>query len=277
MDTDRITETHYCYGNGNSLETALLANGGFGGGWNNPWVLLLVLMMRNGFGYGHDGDNYNSRAIAQLQSTVDNNHNNQAVLDALSNNQAAIRELAQTFNTNTSTIQQAICGIRASVESISGQIGFSAERVINAVNLGNQGILSKICECCCQTQQNLLKMGYESQLATERQTNILGSKMDTNHAAEQLQLCQYHGGIMGRIEQLANGVTQGFSAIGYQAAADKNEIIQAGNVNTQRIIDTLNSHWQSDLQQRYADARLELSQLRQNATLIAALTPTPTT
>ena len=52
------------------------------------------------------------------------------------------------------------------------------------------------------------------------------------------------------------------------------------NDNTQRIIDTMNAHWQSDLQQRYNDARLELSQQRQNATLIAALgtkTPTATT
>lgn len=49
------------------------------------------------------------------------------------------------------------------------------------------------------------------------------------------------------------------------------------NTNTQRIIDTLNSHWQSDLQQRYNDARLELSQQRQNAELIAALKTTTTT
>lgn len=43
------------------------------------------------------------------------------------------------------------------------------------------------------------------------------------------------------------------------------------NTNTQRIVDTLNQHWNADLQQRYNDARLELSQQRQNATLIAAL------
>ena len=50
------------------------------------------------------------------------------------------------------------------------------------------------------------------------------------------------------------------------------------NANTQRIVDVLNSHWQQDLQQRYNDARLELSQQRQNAALIAALkTTTPTT
>ena len=41
-------------------------------------------------------------------------------------------------------------------------------------------------------------------------------------------------------------------------------------------VDVLNNHWQSDLQQRYNDARLELSQQKQNATLIAALKTTAT-
>lgn len=55
------------------------------------------------------------------------------------------------------------------------------------------------------------------------------------------------------------------------------DLIRAGQDNTQRIIDTLNQHWQSDLQQRYDDARLELSQQKQNATLIAALSKTTAT
>lgn len=71
-----------------------------------------------------------------------------------------------------------------------------------------------------------------------------------------------------------SGIERGFSAVGYQMATDKCDIIRAGQDNTQRIIDTLNSHWTADLQQRYNDARLELSQQKQNATLIQALKPT---
>ena len=56
------------------------------------------------------------------------------------------------------------------------------------------------------------------------------------------------------------GVERGFANIGYTMATDTCNIIQAGNANTQRIIDTLNNHWNTDLQQRYNDARLELSQ-----------------
>lgn len=65
------------------------------------------------------------------------------------------------------------------------------------------------------------------------------------------------------------------------AATVKCDIMRGAENNTQRIIDTLNSHWSNDLQLRLNRAELELSQQRQNAALIAALgsktTTTPTT
>ena len=70
---------------------------------------------------------------------------------------------------------------------------------------------------------------------------------------------------------------RGFSSVAFQAQQDKCDVIRAGQDNTQRVIDTLNLHWQQELQQRYNDARLELSQQRQNAQLIAALKTTGTT
>lgn len=75
------------------------------------------------------------------------------------------------------------------------------------------------------------------------------------------------------IQYVATGVERGFAASSFQNAKDKCDIIRSSQDNTQRIIDTLNNHWQYDLQQRYNDARLELSQQKQNATLIAALKP----
>lgn len=51
------------------------------------------------------------------------------------------------------------------------------------------------------------------------------------------------------------------------------KIYCTGHDNNDALIATLNNHWTSDLQQRYNDARLELSQQKQNATLIEALKP----
>lgn len=148
-----------------------------------------------------------------------------------------------------------MCGIQAAVQQVGGQVGFSAERVINAVNLGNQNIVQQLKDCCCQTQQNIIKMGYESQL---------GQKDIQN-------------GMQQGFAYTNTGLERGFSNIGYTLAQGFCDLKNAGASNTQRIIDTLNNHWQEDLQLRLNRAELELSQQRQNATLIAALKTTTTT
>lgn len=92
-------------------------------------------------------------------------------------------------------------------------------------------------------------MGYENQLANCNQTNTL----------------------MNAINTVNTGLERGFSSVAYETQSQTCQLLKAGQDNTQRIIDTLNCHWNQDLQQRYNDARLELSQLRQNAVLIEAL------
>ena len=67
------------------------------------------------------------------------------------------------------------------------------------------------------------------------------------------------------------GIERAAANIGFQMSQIACDLKTNANGNTQRIIDTLNCHWNQDLQQKYNDARLELSQQKQNATLIAAL------
>ena len=114
---------------------------------------------------------------------------------------------------------------------------------------------SQLKDCCCTTQQNINRMGYENQLGQKDIINSMQRGFDFNNRSIEL----------------------GFSALGFQLQQDKCDIIRSNQDNTQRIVDVLNNHWQQDLQQKYNDARLELSQQRQNATIIAALKTTTTT
>lgn len=232
---------------------------------DNIWIILLLALM--GRGFGNDGagmasavgENYNSRQIASLQDTVNSNHNNTLAIDAIKGNGTAIAQLASNLNCDFNTLQTAICGVKSAIENVGGQVGYSAERVINAVNLGDTNIISAVKDCCCQTQQNLLKMGYENQLATERQTNALGSQMASNFAAQQLQACKDNGAVISRIDQLANGMTQGFASIGYQMAADKAEMIAVDNANTQRILDKMCADRTLDLSQKNQDLQNKIN------------------
>ena len=287
-NTDKITEKMFCYGhpgtyqsNNNALEAAALMNGGFGSNqmWNNPmmylvWMWMMRWMNGNGYGFGNEanaeGLNFNSRALSQLQNTVDNNHNNDLVMQAIHGNAGAIHELAQTLNTDFNTMSQAVCSVKSAIEQVGGQVGYSAERVINAANLGDLNIVQQLKDCCCQTQQNIIKMGYDNQLATERQTNTLASQMASNHAADMLQDCQYQGALTSRIDQLANGITQGFAQVGYAAQQNTQAIIQNQTANTQRILDQMCNNQTQILRDTIADKDRELqtqtiiNQLRSN-------------
>lgn len=243
--------------NNDPMAMAAMMNGGMGGQWNNPFIYLVWMMFAQrlwGNGCGENGG-CNNPQIAALQNQMQDNHNSDLILQGIGNNTGAIRELAGNLNCDFNTLNSAICDVRGGIDRLAGQVGFSAERVINAVNMGDSNIIQALKDCCCQTQQSILRMSYEQQLAT----------------------CQQTGELRNGQRDLGSIITQGFSSTAFQAQQDKCDIIRAGQDNTQRIIDTLNNHWNADLQQRYNDARLELSQLRQNATLIAALRTTTTT
>ena len=164
----------------------------------------------------------------------------------------AITQLASNLNCDFNALNNAICCVRSGIQEVAGNVNFSAERVINAINLGDANLTSALQNCCCQTQQNIIKMGYESQL---------GQKDIVNQ-------------MQAGFSQTNSGLERAASNLGFQMSQIACDLKTNANANTQRIVDVLNNHWQSDLQQRYNDARLELSQQKQNATLIAALKTT---
>lgn len=114
------------------------------------------------------------------------------------------------------------------------------------------GLADAFKSCCCENRLGTQKAGYENIINNLQQTNAIQAGFANTN------------GILAK----------GFSDIGYAAQAQTCELKTNQNENTQRIIDTMNAHWNADLQQRYNDVRLEMSQLKQNETLIAALKTT---
>lgn len=236
---------------------------------NNPFIYLVFLMMfgRNGlWGNNNVQDAEIQGQLNAIRTQMQDNQNSGLLMDAVKGNNNAITQLASNLNCDFNSLNNAICTVRSGVQDVAGKVGFSAERVINAANLGDLNIVQQLKDCCCQTQQNLLKMGYEQQLATANQTSTLSSN-----------ICNSTNSLNNAINTLSTGVERGFASTNYATQAQTCEILRDNQRNTQHIIDTLNNHWNQDLQQRYNDARLELSQVRQNQYLISQLKTTTTT
>lgn len=250
------------------MAMAAMMNGGLGNQWmNNPFIYLVFLMMfgRNGL-WGNSANGVQDAEIqGQIQSLrtqMSDNHNSDLLMSAIKGNGEALNTLAANLNCDFNQLQSAVSNVQSAIQQVGGQVGYSAEKVINAANLGDLNIVQQLKDCCCTTQQNIVKMGYESQLGQKDIINALQTQT--------LAMQQGHSNITTEI-------LRNLATITAQNQQDKCDIMRSNEMCTQRTIDVLNQHWQTDLQQRYNDARLELSQQRQNAELIAALKTTTTT
>lgn len=182
MSTNEVLMIPDNRGNQSSLDPNVLfasmmnGNNGFGGNGNWMWVVFLFFLypfMRNGGFWGNNDGN--SGNLGSLGNLVNNDSGRELLMQAINGNANALRDLAAMLNTSTSSIQQAICGVNNSITQLSGQIGMSGQQIINAIQLGNQGLASQLAQCCCDLRTAVTTGNYENQIATLNQTNTIQS------------------------------------------------------------------------------------------------------
>lgn len=255
---DNLVAALLARGNNNDPMALMAAMGGGMGNWmNNPFAYMMMMAWMRDWNNrgGNLQDTEIQNQIASLRTQMQDGNNTQLLMDAVKGNGVALGQLAQNLNCDFNQLQSAVCGIQAAIQDVGGKVGYSAERVINAANLGDLNIVQQLKDCCCQTQQNIIRMGYENQLGQKDMLNAIQQGFSYTNT----------------------GLERGFSNIGNLMQTLACDLKSSGKDNTQRIVDVLNNHWQEDLQLRLNRAEWELSQQRQNATLIAALSKTTTT
>lgn len=228
-----MDEKVICYDRcNNNNDWAFMANQ-----WqNNPFAYMMIMgMMR--FMYGNDwqsqiGNNAEMQSrFNQLSNQMSDNHNTDILAELSRGNYARIGELATNLGVDLRAIQSGICDVRSGVQGVQGDVRFTGERVINANLMGVKDLQATFKDCCC-----------EERLAQK----------DTIIAFNE------------RMNGIANGITKGFSDIGFLLAQNKGETINAINAAQQRTADLLNSHWKDEMSQKLQDQKFENSQLRQN-------------
>lgn len=219
--------------------------------WNNPFAYMMMMgMMR--YMYGADWNNRDNGAdvqraeiqgqIESLRNQMADNQNSNLLMGAIQGNGNDLKMLASNLNCDFNALRNSICGIQAGIQQLGGQVGYSAERVINAISQGNLQMTIALKDCCCQTQQNIIRMGYENQMGQKDIVNQMQQGFSYTNT----------------------GIERAASNLGFQMQQDKCDIIRAGENNTQRIIDTLNGHWSQEQANEIQDLKFKNSQLQQN-------------
>lgn len=219
--------------------------------WNNPFAYMMMMGVMKWM----YGDNWNNRdngadvQRAEIQSQIESlrnqmadNQNSNLLMGAIQGNGNDLKMLASNLNCDFNALQNSICGIQAGIQQLGGQVGFSAERVINAISQGDLQMTIALKDCCCQTQQNIIRMGYENQMGQKDIINQMQQGFSYTNT----------------------GIERTASNLGFQMQQDKCDIIRSGENNMQRILDTLNGHWDREKSDEIQDLKFKNSQMQQN-------------
>lgn len=102
-------------------------------------------------GYGDQGGAV-QRQLQTLQDQMQDNHNSDLVMQAIKGNSQALQDLSTRLSCDA--IQSAIQSVQSSIANVGSQVGFSSERIINAVNSGDSGIIQALNNCCCSERNS---------------------------------------------------------------------------------------------------------------------------
>ena len=161
---------------------AMMNNGnGFGGNGGWWWIFIILLFwMWGGNGFNRGNQTETNSDFARLAAMGNQNNNTDLLMQAINGNKEAISTLSTNLNCDVKSIDNALCSIQNAIGKVGGEIGFSAERVINAVNAGDCNVIKAISDCCCTTQRsidavnlNLTQMSADNRLSVCQQTNTL--------------------------------------------------------------------------------------------------------
>ena len=182
---------------GNKMDPNLVAalmNGrnnqdGFGGA-NGWWLWIIVLFwLWGGRGFGNGFGNGGDCCANGLPAQLNNDYGRELLMQAIQGNRSAIDQIASALNCSTTQLQNAICNVQGAIDKVAGQVGMTSQAVINAVQQQGCEIGNQISSCCCnlsslinqstcQTQGMITQQGFDNQLRTLEQTNILQNNIN---------------------------------------------------------------------------------------------------
>lgn len=180
--------------NGGTVPAWMAANNGGLFGGNNGWGggilgFLLGLFFGNGWGgFGGFGGGWGgNNGAGFISNQIDNNAGRELLMNAINSNgeasRAAVQNLATMLGQDYNQVSAAVATLQSGLSNLALQQAVSVPQIINSIQSGNSTLMSKLCDCCCENRLLTTQQGYESQIRTLEQTNMLGSQADRNTRA----------------------------------------------------------------------------------------------
>lgn len=214
---------------------ACLGNKGVfnGGGWDGIIALVVIAAI---FGFGGNGNGLFGRGGANGVGSVERD----MLLSAIQRNGTDISALASSVNCTEGQIMQAINNVATQICNLSAAEGQNSMQIINSIQAGNTGILSKLADCCC-----------ENRLAIANQTNAIQSAINGTNV----------------------GMERGFSSVAYAAQQQTCDLKQNADCNTRSILAKLDQIEDSRKDREISNLTAQLTAANSRAERQAELAP----
>ena len=237
-----------------NLVAALMNNNrGYGDGFGNSAWWIIILLIFGWGGFGGFGGGFNGRGSAQgladLGNLVNNDAGRDLIMQAIQGNATAISQLASTVHCD----QNALMGAVQNLSTQLCNLGMGQKDVIFAIQNGNQAILSKLCDCCCDLRQQVAD--FRGDIA--------------------LQMCNQTNSLTNSINFVKSSVERGFSSVAYETQRQTCDIINAMNAGFNAIKEREDAREIQSLRDQVQAYQLSASQQAQTANLVSQLRPCP--
>lgn len=244
-----------------NLVAALMNNNrGYGDGFGNSawWIIILLIFGWGGFGGfgGGFGGRGNAQGLADLGNLVNNDAGRDLIMQAIQGNATAISQLASTVHCD----QNALMGAIQNLSTQLCNLGLGQKDLQFAVQNGQQAILSKLCDCCCDFRQQIAD--FRGDIA--------------------LQMCQQTGTLTNGQRDITAAVTRGFCDATYATREQTGQILNAIEAQSRMITDKFCGLELREMQRENQNLRdqvqafqLSASQQAQTANIVSQLQPVP--
>jgi hypothetical protein len=163
---------------------------GFGNGMNGVFDIFALAIIANMFGWNGNGGFGNwgggNGQLGFLSNQLNNDSGRELLMNAITSqgeaNRSAVQNLANTLGQDFDLVNAAVQNVQNSLQTLALQQAVSVPQVINSIQSGNQTLSQQFCQCCCQTQQQIMAQGYENQIRTIEQTGTLSNQANVNTA-----------------------------------------------------------------------------------------------
>lgn len=192
------------------------------GGANGWWLWIIVLFwLWGGRGFGNGFGNGNECCANGLPAQLNNDYGRELLMQAIQGNRSAIDQISNALNCSTSQLQNAICNVQGAIDKVAGQVGMTSQAVINAVQQQGCEIGNQISSCCCNlsslinqstcaTQNMITQQGFDNQLRTLEQTNVLQNNINNGLANNREQSTSQFNILSAKIDAQSQQIQNAF-------------------------------------------------------------------